>query len=171
MSDCLFAVKHVQICRELLFILWYLFLWEQTAQTDRTDQGINPPRSLAPGGPPLTRPRNTERKTERKSEKGQKQREASLSHYDSKLHNSLFFLSSELVFLWASDIWIIVWYPSVWARGDRKKTTHIESFIQVITKREKKHTHTHNMVNVFVFSFILLSSLFFIHASFSSQST
>lgn len=138
-SHCLF-VKHIQTCRELLFVLYHLF-WEQTAQTDRTDQGINPLRSLAPGGPPLTRPWNTERKTERKSEGGQKQREASLSHYASKLHNSLFFLSSEFVFLRPSDIWIIARYPSVGARGDGKKTTSTQSFIQVITKRKKHPQH------------------------------
>lgn len=144
--DCLFAVKHTDQWRALVYPVASL-----SSGADSTDwqdrSGNTPPAFTRPGGPPLTRPRNPERKTERKSERRQKEREASLSHYASKLHNSLFFLSSEFVFLWASDVWIIVWYPSVRAWGDGKKTTHIKSFVQVIT---------HNMVNVFVFSFFIV---------------
>lgn len=158
--DCLFAVKHIRSVVSLSLGA------DSTDWQDRS--GNTPPAFTHPGGPPLTHPRNPERKTERKSKRLQKQRKASLSHYASKLHNSLFFLSSEFVFLWTSDIWIIVWYPSVRAWGDRKKTT---THKKLRPSHYRKKKHTHNMVNVFVFSFIPLSSLFFIHASFSSQST
>lgn len=87
-----------------------------------------------PHSPP--KKNKAKRKTERKRERGQNQIEASLSHYASKLHNSLFSLFA----VWLSvAIWIIVWYPSVWAWGKAKAHTlthtYTHSFIRVITKK------------------------------------
>lgn len=115
------------------------------------------------GGPPLTHPRKTERKAKRKSKKRQKLREASLSHYASKLHSSLFFFFSR-VCLSAARRHLNNRLISISLSLGRRKIDNTHTKLRPPQHREGK---THNMDNVFVFSFILLFALFFICASLS----
>lgn len=115
------------------------------------------------GGPPADPPPKDWKKGRKKEQKRQKLREASLSHYASKLHSSLFFSFSR-VCLSAARRHLNNRLISISLSPRRRKIDNTHTKLRQPQHREGK---THNMDNVFVFSFILLFALFFICASLS----